>query len=546
MNLTDAFHKGLPEFKIILVLYTMSFFKPSKQESEIKLYTYIPFKPTSKQELISEIKLYTIGRSVHEDINRWDVSAITDMSEIFKGRRHFNGDISKWKVDQVTDMSYMFMGAIAFNRDISGWNVTQVRDMSYMFMHAISFNGNLLWGDRTHNVRNMVSMFDKAIAFNRDISGWNVTQVRDMSYMFDDAIKFNCNISGWNVTQVINMSYMFSGATEFNQNLHNWQVGNVMHHDNMFDETLMPLQNIPALLRDVPLPAPTQAEVLNPAQGQALQVHIAFDTLDKPALLRIISNGELIHTDETDEDFRKHVHDWIVILIDSVPSSSEAGSPDREALRALFNTFADTCLSHLPFKDETKDLIHTAMLYVDKQQQKFKTQYVSLFIHDVTEAYVNATGDHSNSCARGITERLLFSIGSAAASLNDDTSAETNYTDLIRILFPLNIEILQNFASACYEDTNIFVGKTTLEERVEAIAECMRKKLKAAKYINVTDETETVDPDIFKDYIKNKLPFIFGGKRPKRKSKKTKSLKRYRPIKTSSLKHNFKRKSLRT
>ncbi len=45
------------------------------------------------------------------DISEWDVSAVTDMSNLFFELIDFNYDISRWDVSNVTDMSSMFDGA---------------------------------------------------------------------------------------------------------------------------------------------------------------------------------------------------------------------------------------------------------------------------------------------------------------------------------------------------------------------------------------------------------------------------------------------------
>ena len=56
----------------------------------------------------------------------------------------FNGDSSKWNVSKVTDMSDMFWDALLFNGDISKWNVFSVTNMADMFLGAKSFQGNVL------------------------------------------------------------------------------------------------------------------------------------------------------------------------------------------------------------------------------------------------------------------------------------------------------------------------------------------------------------------------------------------------------------------
>ena len=44
------------------------------------------------------------------EMNTWDVSNITDMTELFKDKTTFNENISSWDVSNVTNMSAMFRG----------------------------------------------------------------------------------------------------------------------------------------------------------------------------------------------------------------------------------------------------------------------------------------------------------------------------------------------------------------------------------------------------------------------------------------------------
>ena len=50
-------------------------------------------------------------------------SLVTNMTELFDWKGKFNDDIIKWNVSNVTDMSWIFIN-IRFNDDISGWDVT--------------------------------------------------------------------------------------------------------------------------------------------------------------------------------------------------------------------------------------------------------------------------------------------------------------------------------------------------------------------------------------------------------------------------------------
>ena len=75
------------------------------------------FKPKNSDELRQAIHVcyrrHGTGGLAGEcpPIGEWDVSNITDMSNMFKGLRRFNGDLSKWDVSNVVDMSAMFKNA---------------------------------------------------------------------------------------------------------------------------------------------------------------------------------------------------------------------------------------------------------------------------------------------------------------------------------------------------------------------------------------------------------------------------------------------------
>jgi surface protein len=91
-------------------------------------------------------------------------------------------------------MEAMFQCAVSFNGDISGWDVSKVTNMSYMF--SCYTEG-----------QEVVS------AFNGDISKWNVSKVTNMRCMFQHAVSFNGDISGWDVSNVTNMQDMLMGRS---------------------------------------------------------------------------------------------------------------------------------------------------------------------------------------------------------------------------------------------------------------------------------------------------------------------------------------------
>merc|ERR1712224_609312 len=100
-----------------------------------------PDRAALKAAVDSCLKADPTGADCRHDgipISDWDVSRVTDMSDLFSGAREFNGDVSKWNTAAVTDMGYMFEYASAFNQDLSSWDVMAVTNNYGMLAGAFA------------------------------------------------------------------------------------------------------------------------------------------------------------------------------------------------------------------------------------------------------------------------------------------------------------------------------------------------------------------------------------------------------------------------
>lgn len=154
------------------------------------------------------------------DVSSWDVSNVTDMSNMFSGAYSLaNLDVSNWDVSSVTDMSSMFTFAESLTElDVSKWDVSNVTDMRYMFGGSSS-------------IRPGSSSLKKL-----DVSKWNVSSVTDMKGMFYRInLLAELDVSSWNVSSVTNMSYMFSETSSLlNLDVSKWDVSSVTNMNGLF------------------------------------------------------------------------------------------------------------------------------------------------------------------------------------------------------------------------------------------------------------------------------------------------------------------------
>ena len=193
---------------------------------------------------------YDSPQIFNQPIGDWNVSKVTNMERMFRFAKSFNHSLNDWDVSKVTNMEGMFWIAESFNQPIGDWDVSKVTNMDTMFYMARSFNQSI--GDwDVSKVTNMNSMFYMVLSFNQPIGDWNVSNVTDMSYMFDYAISFNQPLNSWDVSSVTGMRSMFNKAESFNQPLNSWDVSSVKDMSRMFDgATSFNLDNQPHKISD--------------------------------------------------------------------------------------------------------------------------------------------------------------------------------------------------------------------------------------------------------------------------------------------------------
>ena len=135
-------------------------------------------------------------------IENWGEIAWSSMEKAFYGcwRLTINSTAGSPDLSAVADMSHMFRDAQSFNSSIDSWNTANVTSMRAMFLEATKFNQDLATnGDKWNvsKVTNMWGMFKDAEDFsNRDLSSWDVSSVTSRD-QFDDGWGTGNTLPNW-------------------------------------------------------------------------------------------------------------------------------------------------------------------------------------------------------------------------------------------------------------------------------------------------------------------------------------------------------------
>lgn len=169
-------------------------------------------------------------------MNRWNVTLITDFSEVFAHSPLKEEDLSDWDVSSATSMARMFYQAEHLeDGGLWKWDVRQVEDMEEMFYGAKSFNGDITEWD-TQSLTNTKGTFEKASKFDQELRRWDTSKLIYASRMFAQATSFDQDLGDWDTRQLQDASFMFLQATSFSQDLSAWELDRIQTLQGMFDQ----------------------------------------------------------------------------------------------------------------------------------------------------------------------------------------------------------------------------------------------------------------------------------------------------------------------
>jgi hypothetical protein len=100
----------------------------------------LPYMDTSQMTSFAKV---VFMEDFNEDISRWDVSNVEDMSFLFYNQQVFNQPLETWNVGNVRSMVGMFRMTGAFNQPLGKWDVSNVEDFADMFAESKAFRQSL-------------------------------------------------------------------------------------------------------------------------------------------------------------------------------------------------------------------------------------------------------------------------------------------------------------------------------------------------------------------------------------------------------------------
>ena len=351
-------------------------------------------------------------------IGQWDVSRVTNMSNLFSNRYYFDEPLNDWDVSNVTNMRGMFNNNSVFNQPLNDWNVSNVTDMSLMF--------------RNNSV------------FNQPLNDWNVSNVTKMNSMFSHCTEYNQPLDHWDVSSVTNMNYLFTNCSAFNQSLQSWDV-RLGTRTRLGTQTLemfvgSALERIPSWCRGCSTEEEEEEEWEEEGEEEeweeweeeeagpevnAYQVHAEVAKINLTALTQFLSEKIPIFFREIDSGAKSVTASFIDISMKKIMENG----PNKEERLADLSRIMKERLNKLRYSDFPPLLLQTVAVsinYAKRQSNAFRSAYAETFTKDTCNAYgrIGDTSDANMSCAQGALERIFLALVPAGLSAIAEIKAE--------------------------------------------------------------------------------------------------------------------------
>lgn len=168
----------------------------------------------------------------NQNLNGWDMSAVTVLESMFEGASSFNGLIDTWNVGNVERFNSMFADAISFNRNINNWDMVKATNLDSMFANASSFNQPVnTWRPAIDAVA--TNMFSAATSFNQPLTGLVSANLSSVDAMLKGCSSFNQDLSSLSFRNGISLNSFLENCTGFNGKLGNLGGGTFSAMSNM-------------------------------------------------------------------------------------------------------------------------------------------------------------------------------------------------------------------------------------------------------------------------------------------------------------------------
>ncbi|MFC6176332.1 BspA family leucine-rich repeat surface protein [Companilactobacillus huachuanensis] len=170
-----------------------------------------------------------------DGLENFDTNGTTDMSRMFQNLTKLKTvDLNKLNVSHVTNISNIFLNSGLESIDISDWDVSSLKNVNNLFYDMPDLTSVKMFKD-FKNISSVSGMFQKSKIKNLDVSDWDMSNIKDASMMFAESSIETLNVSGWNLENANNLVWMFAKMPKLTSiNVSNWHLPNDVSMDAMF------------------------------------------------------------------------------------------------------------------------------------------------------------------------------------------------------------------------------------------------------------------------------------------------------------------------